>query len=120
MKEPKIYKRNIQVSEMRKKGMSLNAIGSKIGLTKQRISQIVHANEAIESRPKWCAGLSTRAYNAVRRIGYANSFEVFTDLARGDLRPNRPGWYVPLRGYGNVTHRELCRWLGVKVPRPTK
>ena len=101
-----------EVVRMRSEGMTLEQIGQHYGLSRQRINQIEQAAEMHEEILKlWGFPFSTRTFNTMERLAIKTRQQALDLYNSGHLRPGA------VRGFGWVSYREICEWLGVPTVR---
>lgn len=100
-----------QVSELRAKGLSMNAIGRQLGVTRQRIHQILNSNIHMENeRCKWTFGLSTRNIRIVQSLKLTTKQEVAEAIILHKIFPNMT------KNFGTRSYFDLCEWANVQPP----
>jgi len=100
-----------QVSELRAKGLSMNVIGRQLGVTRQRIHQIVHAREVqsqIESA--WTHGMPARALKIVESLKLTTKQEVAEAIILHKIFPNMA------KNFGIRSYFDLCEWANAQPP----
>ena len=100
-----------QVSELRAKGLSMNAIGRQLGVTRQRIHQIVHAREVqsqIEST--WTNGAPKRCLKIIESLKLTTKQEVAEAIILHKIFPNMT------KNFGIRSYFDLCEWANAQPP----
>lgn len=101
-----------QVVQLRSEGCTLEDIGKRFGLSRQRINQIEQAAQKHEEILKlWGFPFSTRTHNLLERLAIKSRQQALDLYASGHLQPRS------VRGFGWVSYREICEWLGVSTVR---
>ena len=98
----------IKVSELRSQGLTMQAIGNQIGLSRQRIHQIIHESKEREQlASQWNHGLSVRNRHMLDRLNIKSREEAIQSIQRLEIRPYR--W----KNFGLRSYHDLCAWLGI-------
>jgi hypothetical protein len=108
-----------EVMQMRAEGLSLQVIGDRLKLSKQRVSQVTQAARRLEQiQAKWGWPFSTRTNNIVERLAIRDRDHALELYNSGHLHPQS------VTGFGVCSYHEICEWLGVPVlkrrPEPKK
>lgn len=102
------------VVRMRSEGMTLEQIGERLRLSKQRICQIEKAAKRHEEiLAEWGYPFAPRTFHGIQRMGIRNREHALELYNQGHLQPGT------VRGFGWVSYHEVCDWLGVPTTRPT-
>lgn len=98
-------------SELRAKGLTMNAIGQQLGVSRQRIHQILNSNIHMENeRSKWTFGLSTRNIRIVQSLNLTTKQEVIDAIILQKIFPNMT------KNFGIRSYFDLCEWANVQPP----
>lgn len=101
-----------EVMQMRAEGLTIEKIGGILGLTKQRVSQIAAAARRKEEiQYQWGFPFSVRTFNILNRMVIKDRDEAMKLYLSGHLHPNA------VTGFGWVSYKEICEWLGVPMLR---
>lgn len=96
------------VMQMRSEGLTYHLIAMELGVTRQRIQQIVDIAERKAKRgPAWTDGLSPRNLRLVRRLGLKDKASVAQAVTDRRIKPT--GW----KNYGVKSYHDLCAWAEV-------
>ena len=97
-----------EVVRMRSEGSTLEEIGKRFNLSRQRINQIEQAAQMHEAILKlWGFPFSVRTFNTMERLAIKTRQQALDLYNTGHLRPGA------VRGFGWVSYHEICEWLGV-------
>ena len=100
-----------KVSELRSKGLTLQAIGNQLGLSRQRVHQIIHEGKEREQLAnEWTNGLSVRNRHMLAVFKIHSREQAIESIQKNEIRPYR--W----KNFGLRSYRDLCAWLGVEPP----
>ena len=100
-----------RVSELRAQGLTMHAIGQQLGVSRQRIHQILHSNIHMENeRSKWTFGLSTRNIRIVQSLKLTTKQEVINAIILQKIFPNMT------KNFGIRSYFDLCEWANVQPP----
>lgn len=94
---------------MRAEGRTLQEIGDTLKVSKQRISQVVHAakkHEEIQAR--WGFPFSVRTDRILEALAVDSKEKALQLYRTGHLYPGAV-W-----SFGHRSYREICEWLGVE------
>lgn len=100
-----------RVSELRAKGLTLQAIGQQLGVSRQRVHQILHAREIqsqIES--KWTNGAPKRCLKIIESLKLTTKQEVAEAIILQRITPNMT------KNFGMRSYFDLCEWANVQPP----
>mgnify|MGYP000243450107 CR=1 FL=1 len=98
-----------KVQHLRSKGMTYQAIGNELKMTKQRVYQIILAGKQRSlDQSKWTYGLSVRNANLMDKLDIKSTHEAISAINSGKIIPNR--W----PNFGQKSYIDLCKWLGVE------
>ena len=89
----------------------MNVIGRQLGVTRQRIHQIVHAREVqsqIESA--WTHGMPARALKIVESLKLTTKQEVAEAIILHKIFPNMA------KNFGIRSYFDLCEWANAQPP----
>ena len=101
-----------EVVQLRSEGHTLEEIGKRFDLTRQRIKQIEQAAKTHEEILRvWGFPFSTRTFNILERLAIKSRQEALDLYNLGHLQP------ASVRGFGWVSYHEICEWLGVPTVR---
>jgi len=101
-----------EVVRMRSEGSTLEEIGKRFNLSRQRINQIEQAAQMHEAILKlWGFPFSVRTFNTLERLAIKTRQQALDLYNTGHLRPGA------VRGFGWVSYHEICEWLGVPTTR---
>ena len=97
-----------KVSELRSQGLTLQAIGNQLGLSRQRVHQIIHEGKEREQLAnQWTNGLSVRNRHLLDRLNIKSREEAIVSIQTLEIRPYR--W----KNFGLRSYHDLCAWLGI-------
>jgi hypothetical protein len=97
-----------KVTELRSQGLTLQAIGNQLGLSRQRVHQIIHEGKEREQLAnQWTNGLSTRNRHLLDRLNIKCREEAIVSIQTLEIRPYR--W----KNFGLRSYHDLCAWLGI-------
>lgn len=100
-----------RVSELRAKGLTMNAIGQQLGVSRQRIHQIIHSKEMrskIES--VWTHGMPKRCLKIIESLKLTTKQEVAEAIILQRITPNMT------KNFGLRSYFDLCEWANVQPP----
>lgn len=101
-----------EVIRMRSEGQTYDEIGKTLKLSRQRICQIKQAAERQEEIIKiWGFPFSVRTFNVLERLAVKDRDEAMKLYLSGHIHPNA------VTGFGWVSYKEICEWLGVPMLR---
>ena len=101
-----------EVVRLRSEGCTLEEIGKRFNLSRQRINQIEQAAQKHEEILRvWGFPFSTRTFNILESLAIKSRQEALDLYNLGHLQPRS------VRGFGWVSYREICEWLGVPTVR---
>ena len=80
----------------------------------QKAIQVLHDLGYVRQRDIPFSDLTVRAGSALYDLGIKNKNEARAMIESGRLAPGKR------RNYGDKTHREVCAWVGIKLPAKTK
>jgi transcriptional regulator with XRE-family HTH domain len=101
-----------EVVRMRSEGSTLEEIGKRFNLSRQRINQIEQAAQMHEAILKlWGFPFSVRTFNTMERLAIKTRQQALDLYNTGHLRPGA------VRGFGWVSYFEICEWLEVPPTR---
>lgn len=96
------------VVKARAEGKTLQQIADSLGLTRQRIHQVIEAAEQQEAiMREWGYPFSARAYAFLCNIGAKDRNDVLSLFRLGHISPGC------VENFGHTTYREICDWLSV-------
>lgn len=103
-----------KVLMMRRENKTLSEIGAHIGVSKERVRQIIAKSERIIRRKSGggirnLSDFSTRARNCFINAGYSKEEQIINDIKTGKITP------ASMPGYGLKTHLEVCEHLKIAV-----
>jgi hypothetical protein len=99
-----------EVMQMRAEGLSLQVIGDRLKLTKQRVSQVTQAAQRLELiQSQWGWPFTTRTHNIIQRLAIRDRDHALALYKTGHLHPQS------VSGFGVCSYHEICEWLGVPV-----
>jgi len=97
-----------KVSELRSQGLTLQAIGNQLGLSRQRVHQIIHESKEREKLAnQWNSGLSVRNRHVLDRLNIKSREEAIVSIQTLEIRPYR--W----KNFGLRSYHDLCAWLDI-------
>jgi len=97
------------VTDLKAKGWSHTQVGRHLGISKQRVSQIIALDlKRKQANTQWTAGLSVRNVALIQKLGLIGKTEVVYLINNGDIRPFK--W----ANFGAKSYRDLCKWAGVE------
>lgn len=97
-----------KVSELRSQGLTLQAIGNQLGLSRQRVHQIIHESKEREKLAnQWNSGLSVRNRHMLAVFKIHSREQAIESVQKNEIRPYR--W----KNFGLRSYRDLCAWLGI-------
>jgi len=97
-----------KVTELRSKGLTLQAIGNQLGLSRQRVHQIIHESKEREKLAnQWNSGLSVRNRHVLDRLNIKCREEAIVSIQTLEIRPYR--W----KNFGLRSYHDLCAWLDI-------
>jgi len=100
-----------KVQELRAQGLTMNAIGQQLGVSRQRVHQILHAREIqsqIES--KWTNGAPKRCLKIIESLKLTTKQEVAEAIILQRITPNMT------KNFGIRSYFDLCEWANVQPP----
>lgn len=100
-----------KVQELRAQGLTMNAIGQQLGVSRQRIHQIIHSKEMqskIES--VWTNGMPKRCLKIVESLKLTTKQEVAEAIILQRITPNMT------KNFGLRSYFDLCEWANVQPP----
>lgn len=100
-----------KVQELRAQGLTMHAIGKQLGVSRQRIHQIIHSKEMqskIES--VWTNGMPKRCLKIVNSLKLTTKQEVAEAIAIQKITPNMT------KNFGIRSYFDLCEWAEVAPP----
>ena len=98
------------VVRMRAEGETLQFIADHLGLTKQRISQVVQAAKRQEGiLQQWGWPFSVRTFNILERLAIKSKEDAMDLYRSGHLHPQT------VSGFGLKSYAEICEWLEVPM-----
>lgn len=100
-----------RVSELRAQGLTMNAIGQQLGVSRQRIHQIIHSKEMrskIES--VWTHGMPKRCLKIIESLKLTTKQEVAEAIILQRITPNMT------KNFGLRSYFDLCEWAEVAPP----
>ncbi len=93
------------VMQMRSEGLTYHLIAMELGVTRQRVQQIVDIAERKAKRgPVWTDGLSPRNLRLVRRLGLKDKASVAQAVTDRRIKP------TGRKNYGVKSYHDLCAW----------
>lgn len=106
----KTTKRNTEIFNLRKSGLTYKTIGTKFGVTPERV-RIICLNELRRiNRPKTpFDALPIRVENQLIKK-YSTKEDVYNAVVSGELAPNSNELM-----YGQKAHKCVCDWLCVNI-----
>ncbi len=97
-----------KVTQLRKQGLTYQAIGDTLKMSKQRVHQVMTAHKKLESsKDLWTHGLSTRNTTLMIQLKVNNPVTLITMIKSGDIRPFK------YKNFGLRSYHDLCAWAGV-------
>jgi hypothetical protein len=103
-----------KVKELRDKGLTYQAIGNELKISKQRVCQIIVAGKKRNlDQSKWTHGLSSRNAKLMEKLDIKSTNEAIIEINSGKIIPHR------FPNFGRKSYVDLCKWLGVD-PKPDK
>ena len=101
-----------EVVQLRSEGYTLEEIGKRFNLSRQRINQIEQAAKRHEQILKlWGFPFTTRTFNTLEHLSIKSRQQALELYNTGHLRPGA------VRGFGWVSYHEICEWLEVPTSR---
>jgi hypothetical protein len=98
------------VVRMRAEGETLQSIGHHLGLSKQRISQVIQAAKRQEGiLHQWGWPFSVRTFNIIERLAIKSKEDAMDLYRSGHLHPQA------VSGFGLKSYAEICEWLEVPM-----
>lgn len=100
-----------KVQELRAQGLTMNAIGQQLGVSRQRIHQIIHSKEMrskIES--VWTHGMPKRCLKIIESLKLTTKQEVAEAIILQRITPNMT------KNFGLRSYFDLCEWAEVAPP----
>lgn len=100
-----------KVQELRAQGLTMHAIGKQLGVSRQRIHQIIHSKEMhskIES--VWTNGMPKRCLKIVESLKLTTKQEVAEAIILQQIFPNMT------KNFGMRSYFDLCEWANVQPP----
>lgn len=100
-----------KVQELRAQGLTMNAIGQQLGVSRQRIHQIIHSKEMrskIES--VWTHGMPKRCLKIIESLKLTTKQEVAEAIILQRITPNMT------KNFGLRSYFDLCEWANVQPP----
>ena len=100
-----------KVQELRAQGLTMNAIGQQLGVSRQRIHQIIHSKEMqskIES--VWTHGMPKRCLKIIESLKLTTKQEVAEAIILQRITPNMT------KNFGIRSYFDLCEWANVQPP----
>lgn len=97
-----------KVTELRSQGLTLQAIGNQLGLSRQRVHQIIHEGKEREKlASQWNNGLSVRNRHVLDKLNIQSREEAIASIQSREIRPYR--W----KNFGLRSYHDLCAWLSI-------
>lgn len=100
-----------KVQELRAQGLTMNAIGKQLGVSRQRIHQIIHSKEMqskIES--VWTNGMPKRCLKIIESLKLTTKQEVAEAIILQRITPNMT------KNFGLRSYFDLCEWANAQPP----
>lgn len=100
-----------KVQELRAQGLTMHAIGQQLGVSRQRIHQIIHSKEMrskIES--VWTHGMPKRCLKIIESLKLTTKQEVAEAIILQRITPNMT------KNFGLRSYFDLCEWANVQPP----
>lgn len=100
-----------KVQELRAQGLTMHAIGQQLGVSRQRIHQIIHSKEMrskIES--VWTHGMPKRCLKIIESLKLTTKQEVAEAIILQRITPNMT------KNFGLRSYFDLCEWADVAPP----
>ena len=98
-----------KVTELRKQGLTYQAIGDTLKMSKQRVHQVMTAHKKKEtSKSLWTNGLSVRNTKLMTQLKVNNPVTLITMIKSGDVRPFK------YKNFGLRSYHDLCAWAGIQ------
>ena len=100
-----------KVQELRAQGLTMHAIGKQLGVSRQRIHQIIHSKEMrskIESA--WTHGMPKRCLKIIESLKLTTKQEVAEAIILQQIFPNMT------KNFGMRSYFDLCEWANVQPP----
>ena len=100
-----------KVQELRAQGLTMNAIGQQLGVSRQRIHQIIHSKEMrskIES--VWTNGMPKRCLKIIESLKLTTKQEVAEAIILQRITPNMT------KNFGLRSYFDLCEWANAQPP----
>ena len=100
-----------KVQELRAQGLTMHAIGQQLGVSRQRIHQIIHSKEMrskIES--VWTHGMPKRCLKIIESLKLTTKQEVAEAIILQRITPNMT------KNFGLRSYFDLCEWAEVAPP----
>lgn len=100
-----------KVQELRAQGLTMHAIGQQLGVSRQRIHQIIHSKEMrskIESA--WTHGMPKRCLKIIESLKLTTKQEVAEAIILQRITPNMT------KNFGLRSYFDLCEWAEVAPP----
>jgi len=99
-----------EVVRLRAEGCTLQDIGARFNLSRQRINQIEKAAQKHEHILRvWGFPFSVRTFNIIERLAIKNREDALELYQAGHLHPN------VVTGFGWISYKEICEWLEVPM-----
>ena len=97
-----------KVTKLRKQGLTYQAIGDTLKMSKQRVHQVISAHKRLEaSKDLWTHGLSVRNTKLMTQLKINNPVTLITMIKSGDVRPFK------YKNFGLQSYHDLCAWAGI-------
>lgn len=100
-----------KVQELRAQGLTMHAIGKQLGVSRQRIHQIIHSKEMrskIES--VWTHGMPKRCLKIIESLKLTTKQEVAEAIILQRITPNMT------KNFGIRSYFDLCEWANAQPP----
>ncbi len=100
-----------RVSELRAKGLTLQAIGQQLGVSRQRVHQVAKADERRKQlQAMWNYGMSPRNQRITASLKLTSKDELINAINQKIITPNM----VP--NFGLKSYHDLCAWANITPP----
>ena len=93
------------VLSLRKEGLTYQAIGEKLKISRQRVYQIIQ--ESNKKRDAWDEGLGIRNRNLLKSLGVTTKEQAKELVHTRKIKP------FMQKNYGYRSFNDLCQWLGI-------
>lgn len=97
-----------RVTELRKQGLTYQAIGYELKMSKQRVHQVLKAKKKRDlDKTLWTHGLSVRNKHLVEQLKINSVDDLRRNINEKEIRPFK------YKNFGITSYTDLCKWANV-------